>query len=81
MLCIPFLVGGLPALAMWSMRSSDTNLLYHTHSYQLSFDATCLCAGLSQPLKLNPAVLGGIFQCTITRWDDPALRAINADIR
>ncbi|CAK0753690.1 hypothetical protein CVIRNUC_002239 [Coccomyxa viridis] len=46
-----------------------------------ALDAVYSIPGLSQPLKLNPAVLGGIFQCTITRWDDPALRAINAEIR
>ena len=37
--------------------------------------------GLDQPLNLSPSVLGGILQCTITRWDDPAIRAINPQAR
>ena len=38
-------------------------------------------AGLNKRLMLNPFLLGSILQCTITRWDDPAIRAINPDAR
>ncbi|CAL8462545.1 g2078 [Coccomyxa elongata] len=38
-------------------------------------------AGLNKRLNLSPFVLGNILQCTITRWDDPAIRAINPDAR
>jgi phosphate transport system substrate-binding protein len=33
--------------------------------------------GVSDGLKLTPAVISGIFKGTITRWDDAALKALN----
>lgn len=35
-------------------------------------------AGVSAgQLRLNARVLGGMYQCTITNWNDPALAALN----
>lgn len=31
-------------------------------------------------LKLNAQVLSGIFQCTITSWQDPAIAALNPNL-
>lgn len=31
----------------------------------------------SGQLRLNARVLGGIYQCTITNWNDPAIAALN----
>ncbi|CAL5227540.1 g10529 [Coccomyxa viridis] len=46
-----------------------------------ALDAVYSVSGLDQPLNLSASVLGGILQCTITRWDDPAIRAINPQAR
>ena len=32
-------------------------------------------------LQLTPPVLAAIFQCDITRWDDPAIQAINPGLQ
>jgi hypothetical protein len=37
--------------------------------------------GLSQPLRLNSYTLGSILQCVITRWDDPAITALNPSVQ
>jgi phosphate transport system substrate-binding protein len=36
--------------------------------------------GLKGNLKLNAAVLAGMYQGTITNWDDPAIRALNPGV-
>ncbi|EIE23925.1 periplasmic binding protein-like II [Coccomyxa subellipsoidea C-169] len=46
-----------------------------------ALDAVHSVSGLSKPLNLNAFVFGAILQCTITRWDDPAIRAINPDAK
>jgi phosphate transport system substrate-binding protein len=43
-----------------------------TLSYNLS--------GLSKPLQLDPAVISSIFQGQITKWNDPAIAAINPGV-
>ena len=37
--------------------------------------------GLSQALRLNSHTLGSILQCTITRWNDPAIMALNPNVQ
>ncbi len=32
-------------------------------------------------LKLNAATLANIYLCTVTRWNDPAIAALNPNIR
>jgi phosphate transport system substrate-binding protein len=43
-----------------------------TLSYNLS--------GLSKPLRLTPTVVADIFQAKITKWNDPAIAAINPGV-
>jgi phosphate transport system substrate-binding protein len=43
-----------------------------TLSYNLS--------GLSKPLQLDPTVIAEIFQAKITKWNDPAIAAINPGV-
>ena len=37
-------------------------------------------SGLSAPLKMTPDVVAGIFLGKITKWDDPALAAVNPGV-
>ncbi len=37
-------------------------------------------SGLSAPLKMTPDVVAGIFLGTITKWNDPALAAVNPGV-
>ena len=37
-------------------------------------------SGLSAPLKMTPAVVAGIFLGKITKWNDPALAAVNPGV-
>ncbi len=32
-------------------------------------------------LRLNAAILANIYLCTVTRWNDPAIAALNPNIR
>ena len=36
--------------------------------------------GVSEPLRLDGAVVGGIYLGTITRWDDPAIAELNPGV-
>ncbi|MFN8508812.1 MAG: phosphate ABC transporter substrate-binding protein PstS [Dehalococcoidia bacterium] len=36
--------------------------------------------GLAEPLRLDGTVVGGIYLGTITRWDDPAIAAMNPGV-
>nr|QOL01141.1 putative extracellular protein CSOL_064 [Pseudococcomyxa simplex] len=46
-----------------------------------ALDAVHSVSGLTKPLNLTAFVFGSILQCTISRWDDPAIRAINPDAK
>jgi phosphate transport system substrate-binding protein len=37
-------------------------------------------SGLSKPLQLTPTVIADIFQAKITKWNDPAIAAINPGV-
>lgn len=40
-----------------------------------------LCAGIKNgELRLNAQTLAGIYQCTITQWNDPLIAALNPNL-
>ena len=83
---IPFALSAFDAI-----HSVPGNLSEHARTMLcLSQCLLCQCAsdavaahvaGLTAPLRLTAGTLGAILQCVITRWDDPALKALNPSIQ
>jgi hypothetical protein len=54
---------------------------HNAHSQKSSYDVDLCCSGIGDDeLHLNADLIASIFQCTITTWNDIAIKSLNPSL-